>query len=140
MDDEKKKYPDIFPDGCPPEDSEPMELEVYRMIKGDIVTSDDFKSFIELGIDKEDPKNPFIQYGLSVNRSYEEMYYYWRGSPALKKKFKNIAKGKIYKESGVVKPTPSKKQSNHFTWWLYKGVNPVKDFEIVGGEVDDEKS
>ncbi|WP_077356116.1 hypothetical protein [Virgibacillus halodenitrificans] len=130
MSEKKYDYPKFFPDGCPPEDAEPMELKVYRLVKEDKISKDDFKSFFEEGRDARNPKLPYVEYGLSVNTKYEEIKKYWRGNPALKKKFRNVASGLTYKYTGVVKPTPSKAQRNHYTWWLCKDASPENYFLI----------
>lgn len=124
------QYPDFFPDGCPPNDAESMEIKVYRLVKGDKITKSDFMSFYEEGRDARSPIFPYIEFGLSVNSEYDELKKYWRGSPALKKKFKQIASGLTHKNTGVVKPTPSKMQKSHYTWWLYKDAKPEKYFNI----------
>lgn len=131
MNNKRHEYPDFFPEGCPPNDAQPIELKVYRLVKEDKISNSDFKSFIEEGRDSRNPKFPFVEYGLSVNNEYDEIRKYWRGNPALKKKYKNIASGITYKYTGVVKSTPSRIQQNHYTWWLYKNVSPENYFKIV---------
>lgn len=132
---ENRTFPDTFPKGCPPEDSMNNRLIVYRLIRGETITKDDFKSFKELGRDARGQKYPFIEYGLSVNTSYEELRKCWRGNPGLKKMFKNIGTGLTYECTGKVKATPSKAQKCHHTWWIYKEVDPSNFFQIVGGEL-----
>ncbi|QUW23394.1 hypothetical protein JSQ81_07685 [Sporosarcina sp. Marseille-Q4063] len=124
-------YPDFFPSGCPPRDAKTIELKVYRLVGNDQIDEKDFKSFIEEGRDQRNPKLPFVEYGLSVNPDYEELKTHWRSVGALKKKYKNIASGITYKDTGVVKPTPSKVQKSHHTWWLCKNAVPEKYFKIV---------
>lgn len=130
MSEKKRDYPDFFPHGCPPKDAKPMEIKVYRLIKKGNISKKDFKSFIEEGRDIRNPEFPFVEYGLSVNTKYEEIKKSWRGNPALKRKFKNIASGITYKDTGVVKPTPSKAQKSHYTWWLCKDASPENYFQI----------
>lgn len=126
----KNQYPDFFPNGCPPNDAAPLELKVYRLVKGDKIAKSDFKSFFEEGRDARHPKFPYIEYGLSVNTDYEEIKKYWRGSPALRKQFKNLATGVTYERTGVVKSTPTKMQKNHHTWWLCTNATPENYFII----------
>lgn len=127
----KHVYPDIFPNGCPPGDAKTMELEVYRLVESNQIGEKDFKSFIEEGRDHRNPKHPFVEYGLSVNPDCEELIKHWRSVGALKKKYKNIASGITYKDTGVVKFTPSRVQKNHHTWWLFKNALPENYFKIV---------
>ncbi|GAA0435383.1 hypothetical protein GCM10008983_09950 [Lentibacillus halophilus] len=127
----ERQYPDFFPVGCPPSDAKPMEIRVYRLVQGNTITKEDFKSFIEEGRNGSNPKFSFTEYGLSVNLKHEELRNYRRAVPALRKKFKNIAYGITYKDKGVVKSTPSAKQENHYTWWLCKDAEPESDFFIL---------
>ncbi|ENJ9655628.1 hypothetical protein FDB88_11870 [Clostridium sporogenes] len=134
-----RSFPNIFPDGCPPEDSKHIRLKVYRLSEKDSITKDDFKSFKEKGIDKRDPKNPFIEYGLSVNTNYNELRRCWRGNPGLKRRFKKICSGITYECTGLVKATPSNYQKSHHTWWVYKEVDPSNFFKIGGGESSNDR-
>lgn len=128
-----RKYPDFFPEHCPPVDALDHEVKVYRLIVGEEVDSTDFKSQHELGklkrITSESP-DFFKKFGLSVNMEFSELESVWRGNPFLKKRFKNIASGITYKDYGVIKCTPSKLQKNHHTWWLFEDANPDEYFEI----------
>ncbi|MBU8908974.1 hypothetical protein [Desertibacillus haloalkaliphilus] len=56
MSEKKHEYPNFFPDGCPPNDAEPKELKVYRLVKKDKISNSDFKSFFEEGRDARNPK------------------------------------------------------------------------------------
>lgn len=129
-----RSYPKSFPEGCPPEDAKELRIKVYRLIENDMLTKNDFKSFKELGRDARSEKYPFIEYGLSVNKNYDELRRCWRGTPGLKKKFKNIASGITYECTGKLKYTPTKGQNNHYTWWVYNEVNPENFFEVEKGE------
>lgn len=126
-----RSFPDIFPDGCPPNNSNHEKIKVYRLVEKEIISENDFKSFTELGRDAQDSKNPFIEFGLSVNTDYEELKKVWRGNPGLKRKFKKICKGFTYICTGTIKATPSKAQQHHHTWWIYKEINPCNFFDIV---------
>lgn len=130
----KRTYPESFPEGCPPKESQECRLKVYRLTKGEIVTEQDFKSYKDLGINKVLKEYPFAEYGLSVYTSYEELKKVCRSTPSLKKKFKNIASGTTYECTGVVQKTPLKNQETHYTWWVCKGINPSNFFCIEGGE------
>lgn len=132
---ENRTYPRCFPEGCPPEDAINIRLKVYRLIEGDIIVDNDFKSFKELGKDVRSNNYPFIEYGLSVNTNYDELKKVRKAVPGLKKKFKNIGSGMTYECSGVVKATPNGRQKNHHTWWIYKEINPKNFFRIEGGEL-----
>lgn len=123
------KYPDYFPEGCPPSDAVNDEIEVFRTcINEDKVTSDDFKSYYEM--DNERWKNNINAYGLSVMLKQEDCVKLMK-LPGMRKKFKSIAKGKTYNSMGVIKQTPSKTYKSHYTWWLYEDAEPEKVFKIV---------
>ncbi len=49
---------------------------------------------------------------------------------------KPVAAGELTSELGVTKPTPTRKESSHTTWWLPDGVDPSPQFTIVseGGD------
>lgn len=128
-----KNYPNFFPKGCPPQDAIENEIEIFRLIQGDVVSKDDFKSQYELGKANNvtpESKLYFNKYGLSVNTNQAELEKMWRGNPHLKKKIKNIAKGITYKDTGVIKSTPSNGQKHHHTWWLCLNAAPEDYFEI----------
>lgn len=131
-----RSYPDFFPEGCPPEYAEQKKVHVYRLVSGERITIDDFKSLKELGRDARSQKHPFIEYGVSVNVDYEELMKCWRSTPSLKKKCKNICEGNIYECSGAVAFTPSETtpQKHHHTWWIYKEIDPSNFFSIKRGE------
>lgn len=123
------KFPDYFPDGCPPKDATSEEIEVYRTCENsNQVTSDDFISYYN--IDPEKYKNVINAYGLSVMLKKEDCVKLMK-MPGMKKKFKSIAKGKTYSSMGVVKRTPNKNYKSHCTWWLCEGSKPEEVFEIV---------
>ena len=109
---------------------EKYAFDIYRIIKGDTILNEDFKSYIEMGKSNTSQQYPFIEYGISVNTNLEELKKAKRSIGALKK-FKNIAVGKTYKYTGVVQLTPSNIQPNHHTWWLYKDVYPETFFSII---------
>ena len=127
----KEQFPDFFPEGCPPEDSIQENIEVYRMIVGENPNSADFKSFHELGRTASKIPYPFMEYGLSVNKDLNELKKIVKAAPVMKKKFKNIARGVLSNETGVIKHTPTKQQKNHITWWMFKDINACNYFNTV---------
>lgn len=128
MNDKGLKFPSYFPEGCPPDDASNEEIEVYRYcISNNEVTSDDFISYYQGNPSKY--KNEILAYGLSVLLDYDECVKGLK-TPALRKKFKGVAKGFTYKDMGVIKRTPNSRSKSHCTWWLYEGVKPESSFKI----------
>lgn len=120
------KFPEYFPPECPPSDAYKEELEVYRYCeKADVILPSDFISYYQMNPNKY--KNVTIAYGLSVMLDKEDCLKGLK-LPAIRKKFKNFAKGTTYINTGVIKRTPNKKSKSHCTWWIYEGVHPETYF------------
>lgn len=118
---QERRYPEYFPKGCPPNDAKHKELTVYRCCHDDTITSADFVSYYLL-----DPTKYCGQinaYGLSVFTNCKNLKEAMK-LPYMKKNFKRIAVGATYANTGAIKPTPSKSDASHHTWWLYEGVEP----------------
>lgn len=131
---ENRSYPDIFPPDCPPVEAKHEKITVYRMVKDKVLTPDDFKSYVELGIRCRPTKNPkYGEYAISVNPNYEELDKQRRAVGYLKKTFKYIAIGDTYLCTGVVCIDKSKNQPSHHEWWLFKEAVPHKYFKVVEG-------
>lgn len=129
----KKRFPENFPEECPPEKAKIEKIYVYRLIKGDNPEENDFKSFIDMkkkfNVNK---KYPFIEYGISVFTDYKELNNMRLGSILLKKNYKSLAGGYTYLCTGVIQYTPGKTRNfSHVTWWLYRNINPANYFKKV---------
>ena len=133
---ENRSFSDIFPEGCPPEEANHEKIKVYRMVKDKVLTEEDFKSHVELGLSYRPTKNPpFGEYGVSVNPNSQELINYAKSVPYLRRTFKYIAGGYTYICTGVVCSVGSRNQPSHHNWWLYKQATPHKYFKIEGGEI-----
>lgn len=131
IEDERRKFPGIFPDNCPPKEAHEEEIVVYRFINGQFPSEADFKSYIEEGKSFTPNENyPFIEYGLSFYKSYSEIKSKWNGSIFLKKKRK-IAYGVTYKWAGLIQHTPMPSIQSHATWWLYGDMRPWLFFDVA---------
>ncbi len=119
------KYPNYFPQGCPPDDAVAKEIDAYRICKSSIITHSDFLSFYEEG--KKIYGN-ILGYGISIFSNINEAYTVLK-MPAHRKEY--IAKGITNSDCGVIKYTPSSKHSSHYTWWLYENATPEKYFQII---------
>ncbi len=111
------EYPEDWPDGCPPDDTEKGKGEIYRLVKSKPPTETDFLSHHETG--KMPKRDPCLRCGLSVFRNQEDAEHQYQAYPKLGK---FVSKGTLKAEHGVTKLT-SGRQPSHTTWWPYKGVN-----------------
>ena len=84
----------------------------------------DFDSYYELGKGKSDVKH----YGVSIFSNCGEAKTICQ-MPNHRQEF--VAKGKTVEECGVIKATPSNKNSSHITWWLYEEARPEEHFNAI---------
>lgn len=117
------KFPEYFPEGCPPQNAEPESIEAYRLCKTESITRVDFYSFYELG---KNIKGNINGYGVSVIGNYGEASTLSK-MPTHKKEY--LACGVTDPDCGVVLRTPSRNLSSHITWWLYEDATPEKYFK-----------
>lgn len=123
------KWPEFYPENCPPEDAEPASGTFYRLVEYNPPQAKDFKSVFE-----ENPEQfthiPMVKRcGLSVHTDP-------RDSNQLKKrvrKFRNrqIAEGRLNSTLGMIQHTPSAEESHH-TWWVPIGAEPWLVFNVIG--------
>jgi len=132
----EQEYPDFFPAGCPPIDALTDEKNLFRLCRGLVPSKSDFASYYEGNPEKY--KNNINAYGLSMYQSNEDYMEAYRKFPRVRM-YSAVAKGITNNKRGSWKPTPSKNNPNHITWWVCKDVNPVDFFEIVDifGEKDE---
>ena len=43
----------------------------------------------------------------------------------------NISKGILNEKLGHIKPTPSKNEKSHHTWWIPENTTPDQFFELI---------
>lgn len=127
MDDNTLKFPEYFPDNCPPSDARQEELCVYRYCADSRVVVGDFLSYYQL--DPVKYHGIVNAYGLSVIANEQDCIKGLK-LPAIRKKYKHYARGITYIRTGVIKSTHSPILSSHYTWWLYEGVQPHTFFEM----------
>lgn len=126
--DDNRKFPDYFPEGCPPDDAKEMETHAYRFCENPIYEHDEnWKTFYDRNPEKY--KNMIQAYGLSFFLDKRNTEKFMKT-----KSFKNITivEGLITSDTGVVKDT-SKNNNAHHTWWLYENVKPHLYFKICKG-------
>ena len=105
-------WPEYYPENCPPNEARKETLEVYRLVDNNPPVKKDFlPSIIEY------PNRQFPDICLACGVS---VFTDIRGTKRTKKRYKalrnkKIAKGKIFKDDGLILETLSK---YHITWWL----------------------
>src|SRR5947209_8591582 len=101
-------FPDEWPPHCPPDDAVDASITVYRTVKADPPTEEDFLSYRELG--KKVAKHLECDAcGISVMRTKADAVHHrnlfqWSGV---------IAEGVLQHEHGKIKDTPSNKFPSH---------------------------
>ena len=134
---EVRRYPGFYPSVCPPEDAIPASGQVYRCIKGEVVSAQEFLSWKEL--------NPERSYsnsckeceacGISVLRDRRDVLRLIQTVPAMRKC--RCAVGLLTPDMGVIKHTPSHRSNSHYTWWTPIGVCRHAPFQILPNELDE---
>jgi hypothetical protein len=126
-------YPKHFPDNCPPGESTDASGEFYRFIKQShqIPQPEDFFSWRIENPGKEcHPDITECQAcGASIYPSLDAANNMRLRIPRLKKM--KIAKGTLDSKLGKIKPTPSRNEKSHHTWWIPESIEPWKVFQIV---------
>jgi len=125
------QWSDHFPSGCPPQTAENATGEVYRLIKHDSPTPNDFRSWREENKDKECPEGvtECQSCGLSVYTEKADACRVIRRIPRFKKA--KPALGKLTPDLGVMLHTPSRVNPSHHTWWTPVSAQPWTVFQIV---------
>ena len=128
------EWRDHLPHDCPPSIAEAASGEVYRFISIDHEEPcpEDFLSWRELHPEATCPPSlPECQAcGLSVIRSIEDVRRAPKRIPTLRKK--KTALGNLTPDLGQIQNTPSSKSGpSHHTWWVAKGTEPWKIFQVV---------
>lgn len=125
------KWPDYYPDNCPPAEAEPASGIVYHLVQYNPPQVEDFVTYYQ-----EDPNffqsNPHLickGCGVSVYTDLKDI----RRLKKRYKKFKNrqIAEGNLNPTLGVMKHTPSNRRKSHYTWWVPVGVEFVDIFKVI---------
>jgi hypothetical protein len=125
----KMNFPAFFPDDCPPPDCEDFKGVFYHFVRGKIDNPENFVPYAILENDYSILKGVDCQKcGLSMLRTLAAAELYWR-MPNLRSK--NLAKGTLSSEYGKLKNTPTHKSSEHYTFWVFDGINISQYFEVI---------
>jgi hypothetical protein len=120
------RFSDAWPHDCPPQDAVDAEGDVFRIVKHNPPTADDFLTCFETGTFPNRPA--CLRCGLSVHRVLADATHTKTKFPKLGSR---IAKGTLAKEYGKTKQTGL---ASHTTWWVYEGVVRASIFAIIGVE------
>lgn len=127
-------WPEHFPDGCPPEEAQPVSGKVYRFVDNDPPHLEDFISWRKINPSEPCPKGltECQTCGLSVFTTEEGVCSALRRKPFLRKKKIALAHLSSELDLGVILNTPAKGTGdNHHTWWFPSNTEPWKEFQVV---------
>ncbi len=128
------KWPDHFPEQCPPGCAEPVSGKVYRFINRTNPKEKDFKSFFELNPGRDWGEKACQARGLSVYKSKDICEQMIDLIPALAKK--KLAVAELDPDDGVIAETPSTNSNEHNTLWPLTDKKEMADkFTCLGIEV-----
>ena len=125
IDNKMKKWPDHYPERCPPSTAEEVSGKIYRFTNRTNPKHKDFLSYYELHPVKDCGKKVCNARGLSVFANEEDCRVAAATIPALRKKHLCVAE--LPKEAGVVADTPSNNIANHKTLWSLLGPQELAD-------------
>ena len=129
-------FKEHLPEHCPPAEAKPAGGTFFRLIRGDEVSADEFRSQAELGKVCPDECDPCQWAGLSLCAEREDLEAPRKAAP---KRFKTakVARGTLSKSDGLTQATPRAKNLSHTTYWPYKSVQPWLLFQIVNDQSND---
>jgi hypothetical protein len=105
----------------PPQDAEDASGAVFRIVAGDSVTSEDLKTYDELGLAPSAPA--CNRRALSVYRTRETACHRLKLSPRLRTA---VASATLNPADGKLKLTNPR--SGHISWWPFDGVDRLAPF------------
>jgi hypothetical protein len=109
-----------MPDGCPPLDAPLAQGLVFRVVKSDPPTPEDFLTYFEE--DKVRPDRECDCHGVSVFRDSDDAVAYAEKFQYLGE---FIARGSLENQHGKVADTPrivNGERVSHATWWPFDGL------------------
>lgn len=128
------KWPDHFPEQCPPVHASPVSGNVFRFISRNAPKHKDFVSFFSINPSKDWGDNSCQANGLSVYSSNEVCAKMAKMIPALAKK--KLAVAELNSNDGYIANTPSNNTKHHKTLWpLISPENLAEKFSSIPLEV-----
>lgn len=128
-------WPDDLPADCPPAEAEEVERVVYRFVKAEPLTVDDFARPIDKPRKTPPAADEMCEMcALSVFADTADLPVARQFIPGFKKK--RVAEGTVTADDGVMQCTPttvagSPMMSSHHDWWVPEGVDPLPKFTVV---------
>jgi hypothetical protein len=122
------KWPPHFPDDCPPQDAFVASGAVFRAVKADPLSANDFLSYLEEEKPIRNATKRCQASGVSVQRTLEEARRHLATLPGV---YKYIAAATLMTAHGKMKPTPNKKWPEHLTWWPFAEVVRQAAFRVI---------
>jgi hypothetical protein len=110
-----KSFPTHFPNCCPPHDSVDANGPIFRIVKNQTLTDDDFLSQYELNA--APTADPCNRCGVSVFDSFQNALHRQQLTPRLGVA---ISEGMINDTTGKMLLT--NKKSGHIEWWSFEGI------------------
>lgn len=123
----RMSYPDDWPVGCPPPDSQTADGLVYRIVNHDPIRDEDFLSQFELG--RAASADPCLRRSLSVFTKATDALHRRKLTPRLGG---YIAEGTLEASHGQTKH-PGGDKSSHTEWWPYAGIDRKATFNVIQG-------
>lgn len=122
------RFPDNWPENCPPEDADDAAGIVYRIVKNVPPLPEDLATHFETNRLRNAPA--CLRCGLSVFREVRDVVHQRLLLPKLGE---FIASADLKPEHGKAKLTPGT-QPTHTTWWAYEGVQRANLFVVMATE------
>jgi hypothetical protein len=122
-----------FPNGCPPDESQPSTGVVFRLVAHNPPVGDDFKSHYELSPERDFRNTLCIACGLSIHTDKEDakkVFYRLCSRVPARRKTNMIASAMLNETMGRLLPTKGNEASHH-TWWVALDANPCEKFSIL---------
>lgn len=119
-------WPSFYPSCCPPDDATSAEGVVFRLVRNDPPSADDFLPW-SVENDRVDKSTHCQSCAVSVFDRLDDVRQMQRRVPAQRPK--PVAEGELKSEMGVTKPTG--KNRGHRSWWLPEGIDPSPAFRVV---------
>jgi hypothetical protein len=118
-------FPSDWPPGCPPKDAVPANGEVFRIVRNDPVTSQDFLSQFDLNAALT--ADECYRRSLSVFRKYSDAVHMMRMRPKLGR---FVASRALSCDQGKTLHTGGK-SSTHTEWWAFEDVDRRAGFVVL---------
>ena len=121
------RFPDDWPQGCPPDDSEHAKGVMFRIVGHDPVHDRDFLSQFDLG--RAATADPCLRRALSIFSKVTDAEHRRRLTPKLGR---YIAQGTLEHAHGDMKHTGGDR-SSHVSWWPCEGIDRKAGFLVMQG-------